>query len=225
MASLTFTQNIGKTMPHGQAGNYARQPDMIVDTFPVGGSADIPFGAPLKLTDGKVVAMGSGDSGADFIGIAGREFKSALDYLNQGEGKYAPNDPCSVFQRGSINVKCQRGTPSYGGAVYVRVTANGSYSTAAVGGFEASSDTDKSVQLPNCAWQGPADANGIAELRILSLMQPGSYTLPAATASALGGVKQGIAVADAASTAPTAAVFKALLDSLRDAGVIAESEG
>jgi len=34
---------------------------------------------------------------------------------------------------------------------------------------------------------------------------------------------QGEAVADAAGSAPTAAEFKALLDSLRDAGIIAES--
>ncbi len=38
------------------------------------------------------------------------------------------------------------------------------------------------------------------------------------------GLPQGVAVADAASTAPTAAEFKALLDSLRDAGIIATAE-
>lgn len=49
-------------------------------------------------------------------------------------------------------------------------------------------------------------------------------TAPAvATTSKAGVVKQGVAVSDAASTAPTATEFKALLDSLRDAGVIAES--
>ena len=36
-------------------------------------------------------------------------------------------------------------------------------------------------------------------------------------------MEQGAAVADAAGSAPTAAEFKALLDSLRDAGIIAES--
>lgn len=36
-------------------------------------------------------------------------------------------------------------------------------------------------------------------------------------------MEQGVAVADAAGSAPTAAEFKALLDSLRDAGIIAES--
>ena len=216
-----YTQKIGAEFPHGFAGAYASQPDMIVATFPAGGSNDIPFGTPVKLSSGAVVAMGSGDSGADFIGFASTEVKTAVSYTAQGTGKYAPGEPTSVFQRGCINVKCQRGTPSYGGAVYLRVTANDSYSTAVVGGLEASADSDKTVQIPNCAWQGPADANGIAELRILSMMQPGSYTLPTATTTVLGGVKQGAAVADAASTAPTAAEFKALLDSLRTAGVIA----
>lgn len=36
-------------------------------------------------------------------------------------------------------------------------------------------------------------------------------------------LKQGVAVADAAGDAPTAAEFKALLDSLRAAGVIASA--
>lgn len=51
----------------------------------------------------------------------------------------------------------------------------------------------------------------------------GAIDLPAASADAKGTVKQGVAVADAASTAPTAAEFKALLDSLRAAGIIATS--
>ena len=49
----------------------------------------------------------------------------------------------------------------------------------------------------------------------------GTVDLPAATTTTKGVVKQGTAVADAASTAPTAAEFKALLDSLRAAGIIA----
>lgn len=51
----------------------------------------------------------------------------------------------------------------------------------------------------------------------------GAYVLPAATEAAIGGVKQGVAVADAAGEAPTAAEFKALLDSLRTSGAIATS--
>lgn len=213
MASIQFTQNIGLTMPHGMAGNYARQPDMIVNTFPAGGETNIPFGAALKLSEGKVVAMGASATPADFIGIAGREFKSALNYLSQGQGVYAPNEAVSVFQRGCINVKCQRGTPAYGGKVYLRITANASYSTAVVGGFEASADSDKTIELPFCTWMGAADANKIAELRIT----------PFPTQNGGSAMTQGAAVADAAGAAPTSAEYKALLDSLRDAGIIADS--
>ena len=69
-------QNIGKTMNHGYAGSYARQPDMIANTHPAG--AAIAFGAALRYdADGAVVPMGAGDTAADFVGVASREVKSA----------------------------------------------------------------------------------------------------------------------------------------------------
>lgn len=49
-----------------------------------------------------------------------------------------------------------------------------------------------------------------------------SYTLPAATTSALGGVKMAAAVNDAAA-APTMEEFNALLTALRNAGILATS--
>lgn len=165
-------QVIGKTMPHGFAGCYARQPDMIVETRPAGGTASIPFGAPLvyDTTKAGVVAAGADFTAAKFVGVAGFEIKSALSYLDQGAGQYAPSEPVSVFQRGSINVKCSKGTPAVGGPVYIRVKANEAAPTAPVGGFEAEADETSSntVQLTNCQWGGPADANGIAELVILT---------------------------------------------------------
>lgn len=167
MAGLN-PQVIGETLTAGFAGSYARQPDMIVNTRPAGGSAAIPFGAPLKYDGTAVVQMGASDTAAQFVGVAGREIKSSLTYLEQSPGQYNPGDPVSVFQRGSIQVYCQRGTPALGGAVYVRITANGSYETAVVGGFEAEADSSNTVQLTNAQWGGPADANGIAELVILT---------------------------------------------------------
>ena len=161
-------QIIGKDMPHGFAGCYARQPDMIVETRPAGGSNPIPFGTPLVYgTAPAVVAAGAGFTAAKFAGVAGFEIKSAVTWPTQ-EGQYAVGEPVSVFQRGAINVKCSRGTPALGGAVYVRITANGSYPTAPVGGFEAEADSANTVKLTNCQWAGPADANGIAELVILT---------------------------------------------------------
>lgn len=167
MAGLN-PQVIGTAMTAGFAGSYARQPDMIVNTRPAGGSANIPFGAPLVYSDGAVVQMGASATAAQFVGVAGREIKSSLTYLDQTPGEYAPGDPVSVFQRGSIQVYCQRGTPALGGAVYVRITANASYQSAVVGGFESEADSTNSVKLTNCQWGGAPDANGIAELVILT---------------------------------------------------------
>ena len=167
MAGLN-PQVIGTTMTAGYAGSYARQPDMIVVTRPAGGSANIPFGAPLVYSGTDVVQMGASATATQFVGVAGREIKSSLTYLEQSPGQYAPGDAVSVFERGSIQVFCQRGTPALGGAVYVRITASGSYETAVVGGFEAEADSSNTVQLTNCQWGGPADANGIAELVILT---------------------------------------------------------
>ena len=80
-------QMIGNTMPHGFAGSYARQPDMIVNTRPLGGADSVAFGAPLKYDgNGNVVQMGASAAAAEFAGVAARELKSALTYLEQGEG-------------------------------------------------------------------------------------------------------------------------------------------
>ena len=162
-------QIIGKDMPHGFAGCYARQPDMIVETRPAGGSNPIPFGTPLVYgTAPTVVAAGAGFTAAKFAGVAGFEIKSALTYLEQQAGQYAVGEPVSVFQRGSINVKCYDGTPALGGAVYVRTGTSETYTTGVVGGFSANNESGNTVQLTNCQWGGPADANGIAELVILT---------------------------------------------------------
>ena len=163
-------QVIGAEMPHGFAGCYARQPDMIVNTRPAGGTTNIPFGAPLVYdTDGvSVVQAGASFAAADFVGVAGAEIKSALSYLTPGNGEFAPGEPVGVFMRGSINVKCYDGTPALGGAVYVRTAASGTYTTGVVGGFSATNESGSTVALTNCQWGGPADENGVAELVILT---------------------------------------------------------
>ena len=164
-------QSIGAVMPHGQAGSYARQPDMIINTRPAGGESPINFGLAVVYDENKNVVLPTASSTADqFIGVASREINTALNYLEQGVGQYAPGDAVSVFQRGAINVKCQNGTPKIGADVYIRVKANTAYPKAVVGGFEAVSDTTSSVKITNAQWAGSADANGIAELRILTMI-------------------------------------------------------
>lgn len=157
-------QTIGLNMSHGFAGSYARQPDMITNTAPLGGTVAIVFGTPLvRGENGAVVPMGAGNTGNQFIGVAGREVKSPAELYSQNVGQYAPGEPVSVFQRGCINVKCQKGAPAVDGAVYVRVTASEGHPA---GGFEAEADGADTVALPNAQWNGPADNHGVAELRI-----------------------------------------------------------
>lgn len=165
-----YVQVIGNTVPNGQAGSYARQPDMIINTKAAAGEDNIPFGAPLAYSGTGVVQMGASATAAQFLGVAAREVKTAVEYATQDVGQYAPGEAVPVFQRGCINVKCQKGTPAANGAVYVRVAANAAYSTAAVGGFEAEADSTNTVQLTNAKWAGPADANGVAELRIMTII-------------------------------------------------------
>ena len=165
---MAFVQNIGKTMPHGFAGSYSRQPDTIIDTHAAGGA--IPFGAGVVYSTGKVALPGQSNVAADFVGVAVRETKSALNYVAQGVGIYAQNDAVPVIKRGCVNVLCQNGTPALDGTVYLRVKTNSSYPNAVVGGFEAAADSTNSVALTNVKWKGAADANGIAEIRILTTL-------------------------------------------------------
>ena len=141
---------------------------MIVETRPAGGTANIPFGAPLVYDSSKnVVQAGADFTAATFAGVAGSEIKSVFSYLDQRAGQYAPGEPVSVFQRGSINVKAY-GAPALGGTVYVRTAASETYTTEPVGAFTATNESSSTVALTNCRWGGPADANGIVELVILT---------------------------------------------------------
>lgn len=155
-------------MTHGYAGDFARQPDMIIDTHPLGGSP-VLFGTPLIYDiEGNVTAFHTGSTAADFVGVASRETKSATSYLSQSAGQYETGEAVSVFKRGCINVLCKVGTPKLGGKVYIRTAANENIPTGTVGGIEAAEDTGKTVVLINCEWHGEKDINGVAEIRILT---------------------------------------------------------
>lgn len=168
-------QTIGKMMPHGYAGSYARQPDMIVDTHPLSGNSEVAFGQAVVMGDnGCAAAVGTGTTAAKFLGVAVREIKSALIYTNQNEGKYQPGEAIPVMKRGCVNVICQEGTPAPGGKVYVRIVNNAAKPTLMIGGFEAAEDKDATttytMELSNAQWKGTADSNGVAEMRILTIL-------------------------------------------------------
>jgi hypothetical protein len=160
-------KTIGKTLNNGYAGNYARTPDVIIETRPLGGSANVKFGSVLMNgTGGTVVPATASFTAATFAGIASSEVKSSLNYIDpNGGGEYRPKEPVAVFQRGSINAICKAGVPALGGAVYVRIAAG---TNLEIGDLTAVLEANKTVLLANAQWGGSADSNGVAELVLLT---------------------------------------------------------
>ncbi len=162
-------KTIGRSLNHGFAGNFARNPDLIAVTRPNNAEANIVFGSALMAdSDGGVIPI-NGDFTADlFVGVAGSEHKSAFDYLDQNKGgEYAPKEAVTVIQRGSVSVICSQGEPTIGGDVFVRKVED-KEAGKKIGDFEAAADGENSVKLTNAQWGGSADTNGVAELVLLT---------------------------------------------------------
>lgn len=166
---------IGKAMNLGFAGNISRSSDAIISNRLVksSDSASVNFGDPVVLnSDNTFSKFGAAGTAAAFAGIAVREIKQAADYYNQIPA-YAPGQPCDVAERGNITVVCNVGTPTAGGDVYVRVTANGAIPAGVVGGFEAAADSTNTIKLTNVKWKtGKIDANKVAEVTIIVRNNP-----------------------------------------------------
>lgn len=157
---------IGTSLNMGWPGTQSRSADAIIQNRIA--SAAIAFGTAVKLTTGNQWApVATGDTAAVVAGVAVREVVQANTYNPQSNPDYLANDPCDVMVRGNCIVKCQRGTPQAGSAVYVRITANATYDDAIVGGFEAETDGANTIQVPNIEWTtGQMDGNNCTEITI-----------------------------------------------------------
>lgn len=159
-------RTIGIMMNVGYAGTQSRTADAIIQNRIAEGT--IAFGQAVALTDtNKWRLVKTGDTAAVVAGIAVREVVQANTFDPQSNPDYVANVPCDVMVRGNCTVKCQRGTPASGAAVYVRITANNAYPNAVVGGFEAEADDANTIQVTNIEWTtGVMDANGNVEVTI-----------------------------------------------------------
>lgn len=159
-------RTIGIMMNVGYAGTQSRTADAIIQNRIAEGT--IAFGQAVALTDtNKWRLVKTGDTAAVVAGIAVREVVQANTFDPQSNPDYVANVPCDVMVRGNCTVKCQRGTPASGAAVYVRITANNTYPNAVVGGFEAEADDANTIQVTNIEWTaGVMDANGNVEVTI-----------------------------------------------------------
>lgn len=159
---------IGISMLSGYAGTQSRTADAIIQNRIA--KSNISFGHAVVLTnDNKWDNVVEGTTAAQIAGIAVREVVQANTFDPQSNPDYMAETPCDVMVRGNCTVKCQRGTPKSGDAVYVRVKANVTYQDAVVGGLEATADADaaNTVQVTNIEWTtGVMDANGMTEITI-----------------------------------------------------------
>lgn len=159
-------KTIGIMMNVGYAGTQSRTADAIIQNRIADGA--IAFGQAVVLTaDNKWKLVGTGTTAAQVAGIAVREVVQANTFNPQSNPDYLDGTPCDVMVRGNCTVKCQRGTPASGSAVYVRITKNDTYPDAVVGGFEATADGDNTIQVDNIEWTtGVMDANNMTEVTV-----------------------------------------------------------
>ena len=157
---------IGTSMNVGYPGTQSRQADAIIQNRVADGA--IAFGLAVKLTAAnKWKQIGSGDTAANVAGIAVREVVQANVYNPQSNPDYLDCTPADVMVRGNCIVKCQKGTPTAGSAVYVRITADDTHPEYLVGGFEAAADGAKTVQVTNIEWTtGVMDSNLACEVTV-----------------------------------------------------------
>ncbi|QDY23180.1 hypothetical protein CGQ39_19910 (plasmid) [Clostridium botulinum] len=158
---------IGKKLNHGYPGSVARNIDCIITNKLSKGI--IRFGDPVVLNhDNTYSVFGENDTGEDFVGIAVREVKQAINYNTSVSG-YLDKERTDAINRGYVCIKVNNGIPKVNGKVYIRVKRNESIINGVVGGFEAVADADNTVELTNVRFTtGELDANGIAEVTILS---------------------------------------------------------
>lgn len=162
---------IGISMNYGFPGTYARTPDDIVTSRQLKeGSASVPFGAALMANEDNTYSPVDENFTAEkFGGVALRVVKQAVSYAQQAETAYNALDLVNALNRGAVVVNCNNGTPTAGGAVYVRIKENASVIGGVVGGFEAAADGANTILVPNLQWtNGYVDANGVAEITILT---------------------------------------------------------
>lgn len=157
---------IGISLLSGYAGTQSRTADAIIQNRVA--KNNIAFGHAVVLTnDNKWDNVVEGTTAAQIAGIAVREVVQANTFDPQSNPDYMAETPCDVMVRGNCTVKCQRGTPKSGDAVYVRVKANVAYQDAVVGGLEATADPENTVKVTNIEWTtGVMDANGMTEITI-----------------------------------------------------------
>lgn len=185
---------IGKQMNNGYPGTYSRNGDCVIESRQINptDSAGPGFGRAVLLvqnnTGGFFVDVAVAVAGANtpvmtqganysFAGFAVREVMTQIATYTPAQPltpliqTYTPGQQCDVLVRGTMTIKVT--DPQAGGykanqSVFLRISTNGSFPTAAVGDVETIADGAHTIQLTNVFMTtGVADANSVVEVTII----------------------------------------------------------
>lgn len=150
-----------------------------VETQPV-----IPFGSAAVLNaDNSVSLWGATGSGvsaatlANFAGFAVAEVKQVMTFnfgSNSAASSYEPAVPADILEIGSMTTFiAETSALAAGGPVYIVTVAGSTYTVGQLATISVLGDGSTTIQLTNCKWTtGKVDANGIAEITILTQANP-----------------------------------------------------
>ena len=151
---------------NGFAGAVSRSIDDIIISVKNAGAADIPFGAPVFLSDNGAVLFDISDPQEfdKFLGFAVRVADKTPDVYPADQtgtptaGVWHPGDVMEVLVRGNIAIELAT-SGVFGGKVYIR-KSDGKLTTTA-------GSSGSTIQLENVRVHRPRDINGtIAEVTV-----------------------------------------------------------
>jgi hypothetical protein len=152
-------------MPAGIAGDISRKELSKVE--PRAMDSDNPvkrYGEGVKISGSKVVPIEDGDVIATVMyGFGARPYPMQAESNEALEaGTPNPKHPLDILKSGYMTVICRKGTPAFGGTVYIRKT-DGSESYP-IGGVEAAADGTDCEAVTGCIFMGEADEDGNVEI-------------------------------------------------------------
>ncbi|WP_298165101.1 hypothetical protein [Novosphingobium sp.] len=124
------------------------------------------YGQPVKLVNGKVRTLASGDAAGVIYGYTVRPYPTqdasgATSAL--GGGTPPSSGLIDIMKVGFLGATLANGTAARGAQAYVRTTVNGGL---AIGGIEDNTTSSGQVDPALLTFTGPADAAGNVELAI-----------------------------------------------------------
>ena len=156
-------------------------------------------------------------TGSTPVGIAASNVNINPTYPIQGSndvltpgGVYLPASICDVLVQGTVNVSCYNGTPTAGGAVYLRTALNGAVPAGVVGGLEAAADPNP-VTAATLTTTGSSTAATVSSATGLAVGMTIAATgvVPGTFITAIVGTAITLSKAATASESAEAATFSA----------------